>query len=289
MHIIPFLLAALLSATAAAAATAPQPRSYLELPSTGKYAAIPYVWQRSAHGKQLVVIGTRHLRDATAPMFGRVQAVFDQLQPQLVLHEGFAPEELKALSREQAIAAGADLGFTVYLAHQRGLPLRSADAPVAEEIKALLAHYRAEEVLVFFAAQRLLGMAKKPDLAAAQAEYAEFFRDYLRANGFPDTPQWHDWPGFLAVYQQVTGRPLTAQDWSPDLISPVKRSGRLSDITRASMELRDRHLLAAIRQGLCEHDRVAVVFGSWHVLALEPVFADGMTCRPAALQGDLAR
>jgi len=211
-------------------------------------------------------------------MFGRIEAVFERLQPQFVLHEGFAPEELKALSREQAIASGADLGFTVYLAQRKGLPMRSADAPVADEIKALLASYPAEELLVFFVGQRLIGTVKKADLVSAEAEYAEFLTGYLVQNGFPQHPAWAQWQGFVQIYRKVTGQPLSVQGWNPDLISPVRRSGRISDIARASLMLRDRYLLAAIRQELCVHDRVAVVFGSWHVLAVEPVLPETLRC-----------
>ena len=44
-----------------------------------------------------------------------------------------------------------------------------------------------------------------------------------------------------------------------------------NEVARFASEYRDSRLLAAIREGLAEHDRVVVVFGGWHVLALEPV------------------
>jgi hypothetical protein len=37
---------------------------------------------------------------------------------------------------------------------------------------------------------------------------------------------------------------------------------------------RDEWLLKSIHQGLQEHDRVVVIFGGWHVLALKPVFGN---------------
>jgi hypothetical protein len=40
---------------------------------------------------------------------------------------------------------------------------------------------------------------------------------------------------------------------------------------RSADTFRDSHLLAAIQSALREHDRVVVVFGGWHVLALEPM------------------
>lgn len=252
------------------------PRSYLELPldASGIPRAVPYVWERQARGKQLVVIGTRHLRDPDSPMFSRIEDIFDRVRPELVLHESTAPEALRAMPKEQAIKIGADLGFAVYLAGRHGAATRSGDASPEEEIRALLARYPAQQVLVFLTAQRLIGGGRNPDLRAAAAEYPAFFEDYLFRNGLPRQPGWGTWDGFVREYENVVGRRLTKDSWDPESTSPLHKDGVLSELSRAINAVRDRHLLAAIRKALREHDRVVVVFGNWHVLALEPVLDD---------------
>jgi hypothetical protein len=232
---------------------------------------VPYVWEREAHGKHIAVIGTRHNHDPRSPMFDRIEAIFKRVRPQLVLHESETSADLAKATRSQAIDCCADLGFAVYLAGQYGARTESGDAPVKEEFKTLLANYPAGDVLVFLTAQRLIGSARNPDLKAAATEYPNFLESYLVENGLPNQPAWKTWDGFLREYARVVGKPLSSKSWNPDLVGPIHDSGRLSQIARTSDSFRDQHLLTAVRAALQKHDRVVVVFGGWHVLALEPV------------------
>jgi hypothetical protein len=263
-------------ALATQATTSALPRNYRDLPATGKLSIVPYVWEREAHGKHLVVIGTRHSHDPNSPMFRRIEALFKRVRPQLVLHEGETPDDVAAAPRNQAIACCGDLGFAVHLAHRYGVPAPSGDAPVPGEIKMLLTQYPAADVFVFLTAQRLIGGARHPDLQAAAGQYPSFLANYLQRNGLPKQPAWSTWNDFLREYARVAGSPLSRETWSLDVISPIRDGGRLNQIARSSASYRDRYLLAAIRSALQEHDRVIVVFGGWHVLALEPVLQQAL-------------
>jgi len=249
-----------------------EPRSYLALPldASGKPPVIPYVRELEVHGKRLVVIGTMHSRNPRSPMFERIEAIFQRVRPQLVLHETTAPAFLEKMPRDQAIKVGAEVGFAVYLAGRYGVAIRSGDASDKEEFSALLAHYPAEDVLVFLTGQRLIG-GRNPDLKEIARQYPGFFETYLAANGIPRRNGWETWNGFLTEYEHVVGRPLTRASWNPDLLRSVRNNGKLSEMCRTMDAFRDRHLLAAIREALRDHERVVVVFGAWHVLALEPV------------------
>jgi hypothetical protein len=273
--IAPILALLLACAPAHAADTKPiaGTRSYLALPvdATGEPARLPVVWERRVGAKHLVVLGTQHQRDPKAPMFDRIEAVFARVRPQVVLHESEAPEGLAALPRDRAIEVGAGLGFAVHLAAAMHAQARSGDAPVREEIAALLATHPARDVLVFLVVQRLIGNGPAPDFAAAAADYPAFHADYLVANGLPREPGQDTWAGFARAYAAVVGHPLSAKSWDPDATSAIRAAGPLSDLARATNVTRDRALLANIRAALRDHDRVVVVFGSWHVLALEPV------------------
>lgn len=280
------LIATALALALSTPAPAAEPRSYLRLPDGGRVAAPPHAWEWRSGNKHLLVLGTRHLTDPRAAMFDRIEAAFGRVAPQLVLHESTVPEGLGRLPRGKAIAVGADLGFTAWLAQRDGIALRSADAPPAEEMEALLAHHPAREVFVFLTAQRLIGSQHNPDLANARAQYPGFHADYLRANGLPARPGWAAWDGFAQAWRDVTGTPLSAPAWNPDDFSPVNPKARFGALARTSNGVRDRRLLAAIREALGEYDRVVVVFGTWHVLAIEPVLeAEFGSRRPTAAVG----
>jgi hypothetical protein len=251
----------------------PLPRSYLELPlgPSGELASHPYVWERRFDGKHVAILGTRHLRDPSSSMFERIQTAYDRVRPQIVIHESQAPPQLAALSREQAIRIGADLGFAIHLASAGGATIRSGDPSVRSEIRALMARFSTEEVLVFLTSQRHIGYTKEPNLADLGDGYVDFYDDYLVANGFPRHDSWDSWNGFREAYRRVAGRSLSAKTWDRDLTSPIHDNGRLSEISRVDNAFRDGYLVGTIRKALAEYDRVLVVFGSWHVLSLEPV------------------
>lgn len=254
-------------------------RSYLDLPidASGEPHVLPYIWERRAGGKHVVVLGTRHSFDPGSPMYPRIEKVFNRVRPQLVLHESEAPAALKSMPRDQAIKTGADLGFAVHLARKHGAATRSADAAPREEIRALLDKYSPQDVLVFLTAQRLIGNVRAPNMSSAAAEYPEFFTQYLVRNGFPASVEWKTWDGFLEAYENATGQPLSPDTWNRELFSPIKNTGRLSDVARSTNAVRDQQFLTEVRRALRDHDRVVVVFGSWHVLALEPVLEAALT------------
>lgn len=250
----------------------PAPRDYRSLPldAKGQLPTIPYVWERRVGRKHLVVIGTRHSNDPDAPMHARIDAILDRVRPQLVLHESTAPAALAELPRENAIRVGADVGAAAVAARRVGARFVSGDAAVADEVAALLRDFSPREVFVFMVAQRHIGNVPTPNLTEAAAGYPAFFREYLAPAGLPAPPAWATWNGFLHEYRAVFGAPLTAAGWDPSSFSAIRTDGRLSGISRATNRVRDDALRAAIEDGLRRHDRVAVVFGGWHVLALEP-------------------
>lgn len=252
-----------------------EPISYLDLPldSLGHPLASPYVWpyvwERQLSDDHIVVLGTLHTRDPQDSQYQVIESAFARVRPTLVLHESAAPPVPDTL-RDQAIENGGNLGFAAYLAGQYGADLRSGDLPEREEFAFLLSRFPARDVVVFLTAQRLIS-GYEPDSTAVADSYAGFFEGYIEANGVPERDGWGSWAGFLEAYEQVVGRPFTVASWDPGLTSPILDVGPLSDMARATNRERDRHLVASIRSGLESHDRVAVVFGGWHVLAVEPV------------------
>jgi len=257
----------------------PAPNDYLQSKESTKLPNAPYVWERESGKKHLVVLGTYHLLNPHAPMYQRMAAIFDRVQPQFILHESLAPDDLATETRDQAIRRGADLGFTVQLARQLGVPTESADAPAQAELTELLAHHLAKDVFVYLVATRLVGSYRNPDLKEAASEYPSFFHTQIIGYGVPVQQGWETWDGFLREYRQVTGQSVTAKTWDPRRLDPTLKMGRLNEVARTSDSLRDRYVLAAIRKSLRSYDRVMVVFGAAHVIALEPalgeLFKDG--------------
>lgn len=251
----------------------PRHRSYLALPNAFRTAALPYVWQQSVGDKHLVVLGTRHDHDFRSPMYGRIEQALRQARPEVIIHEGVVPADLMTEPMPTAIERAADLGLTATLAPKLGASLRSGDAPARWEIEGLLKRHAARDVFVFLVAQRFVGSDRHPDASGLERDYASFVQDNLEDNGFPLVAEWRTWEGFRKAFLHVTGRPFSAAAWDPGLLNPIYKTGALSDVVRSSEDFRDASLVAAIRDELRHHDRVAIVFGCLHILAIEPELA----------------
>ncbi len=258
-------------------------RSYLTVRNAPGFHAEPLILKHTVGDKRLTVIGTRHISNAKSPMYRLITVALDAARPELILHEGDAPPGLGLETASQAIRRAADLGFIAHYASQHGIVFRSADVPINTEIAALLADHATRDVFVFLTAQRLVGSASHPDLSATAAAYPTFLGDYLQRNGLPIDPSWRKWKGFVSAYEALTGRPLASSTWSGRQFDPTVNGGPLNELARASDRIRDQSLLTAIRHGWHEYSRVAVQFGVYHVLAIEPIL-DNMVSRFAVTQ-----
>ena len=58
--------------------------------------------------------------------------------------------------------------------------------------------------------------------------------------------------------------------------APFGTRNHFDDVTRKSKELRDVYLCKQIESQMKIYNRVLVVFGGWHVLAIEPAFSQIM-------------
>jgi hypothetical protein len=246
-------------------------RSYLAVRNAHGFHSEPLVLKRTVGGTRLTVIGTRHITNPDSLMYRSTTLTLDTVRPELILHESDAPSDLGLETEPQAIQRAADLGFIAHYARQHGITFRSADAPVSAEIAELLSDHTPREVFVFLTAQRLVGSASHPDLAATATAYPSFLTNYLERNGLPIDPSWRSWEGFVSAYEALVGRSLTSATWSRRQLDPTVTGGPLNGLARASDRIRDRWLLKAIRGALPEYDRIVVQFGVYHVLAIESV------------------
>lgn len=265
---------ALLMLAAAGCASTAHPRSYLNLPlnGEGRPATNPYEVTVRNGERAIALVGVVHSRDPSDPLFDALERAFDAFGPDCLVHENVAPRALD--DRQAAIAAAGDIGFAAHLAHVRGIPMRSGDLPEAEEFPLLAERAGVEAALVFLTAQRLIvGMGG--DLAASASEYGAFHRTYLVANGLPDIPAHRSWEGFALAFERVVGHAPHLRPFDYDTASPLVDAGPLNQVSRISHQLRDQRLCSVIREVSATHLRIMVVFGAWHILAIEPLAQSG--------------
>lgn len=252
------------------ARSAPQSYLHLQIDEEGRPPSNPYVVEAHRGGKSVMLLGVVHSRNPADPMFQAMDARLSAFQPDLIIHEGVLPSP--ATDRASAISQNGDLGYVAHVSRRDGVPVVSGDLPETEEFPILAAELGPDIALVLLVSQRLL-VGLNGDLEVAEQEYAGFYSDHLIAFGFPQQGRHATWEGFRETFTRVQGFQLEPASWDPEFTSPLVERWPLNAASRRSHHLRDARLIETIRSSLDENDRVGVVFGAWHVMAVEPLLA----------------
>lgn len=247
--------------------------SYLKIKvdSMGNLPQNPYVVTLQNKNKHLVVIGTQHTFDTTSPVFSIIEKAFTDLQPEIVINEGGNLTKTY-ISRNSAIVQNAELGLEKYLADKTGIKTCNGDEPEKMEFEELSKAYSKEEALVQFASERFIfPYAFGQYSGDLERDYDSLFiKNYLDKEGIELTPEEKSFSYYKNLYKKYFH-----QDFALDKISmldfaPFGTRNHFNEVTRKSKELRDAFLCKQIEEELKLYNRVLVVFGGWHVLAIEP-------------------
>lgn len=247
--------------------------SYLVIPvdSMGNLPRNPYILQYKEGDKELLVIGTQHTSDTTNPMYPIIENLFYEFKPDVIINEG--GDLTKTYNdKNEAILANQELGLEKYLADKVGIKTINGDEPLKFEYADLVNTYSKEEVFVFLASERFIfpyifGQYN----GSIEEEYDKhFIINYLNKNDIPLTDQEKSFEQYKLLYKKFFNQEFSMDNISQLDFTPFSRRSRFCDVTRSSKEFRDKYLLMQIQKQLEQHQRVMVVYGGWHVLAIEP-------------------
>jgi hypothetical protein len=271
---------------AAAAAGAPQPADVCAA-RTLDYAAWTEAagqqWDyvlKSGDGKaRLTIVGAEHSRDAANPQFARIVRDFAAAAPTLAFYEG--PDRGTRADEATAIAETGESGLVRFLAAKHGAQVRSLEPSPPDQLKALLASFPPDQVMLFFILREAARMRDREGLNAAALDGA------VSAMLEKVAPM----AGALGLAEPLTDLPSldrTARKYWPDRdwrtfpsnwFSPSaddKATGGifLGAINRADSLNRDKHMYGLIAAALRADERVFVAVGRNHV----PMIAPALDC-----------
>ena len=75
---------------------------------------------------------------------------------------------------------------------------------------------------------------------------------------------------YKSLYKKYFNTEFTLDTISQLDFTPFSKRNHFCDVSRKSKEFRDKYLLRQIEEQLNKHDKVMVVYGGWHILAIEP-------------------
>jgi hypothetical protein len=233
----------------------------------------PTFLKLTKNNKSLVFFGASHVRDTLHPQFKAVKDAFLAQKPQVAFNEGGQiPEEKTFKSEGEAILEDGETGLLKHLCNQSQIKLINGDMDTAEEFNGLLKAFPKDQVLLYLACERFLNPYKSGFLGdmPIEAAYQKDFLTYLTKYKFPLTTQNKSFPYLKSLYFKYFKKTLELKNLVEVHDYYLLNTGAFGDIGRKSKEIRDQALLLKIDLALDSNDRVFVVFGASHLVAVQP-------------------
>lgn len=247
--------------------------SYLEIDidERGNLPEVPYVLNIKNNNKELLVIGVMHSQDSTNIMFKEIENLYAAFQADLVINEG---GELKQefLNKNTAIHKDGELGLIKYLCDQDGIKTQNGDISFRQEFDELEKVYGREKTYFYYTSERFILPIKYwgGEDQLEELYRSDFVDSYLLPSGIELREEEKDIQHYKNLYQKFFKNPFQLSAVKSDDFSPIKENHYFCEIARQSKLIRDLHLMEQIKKSLETHDKVLVLFGGWHVLAIEP-------------------
>jgi hypothetical protein len=246
--------------------------SYLDIKvdSLGNLPRNPYILTFNKGDKELLIIGTQHSRDTLNPMFDSIENLFNKFKPEILINEGGKLTKTYK-SKNSAIEKDGELGLEKYLADKAGIKTLNGDEPFGIEFSELSQAYSKEEAILFYGSERFVfPFAFGQYNGEIDTNYINNFieKDYKKNNiKLSDNEKTFDY--YKQLYKKYFQTEFTIDTINQQDFAPFSRQHHFCDVTRKSKELRDRYLLKQIETQLQTHNKVMVVYGGWHILAIE--------------------
>lgn len=224
--------------------------------------ARPYLLRFRQGDGELLYLGVGHTRDPKDPQVVRLRELWDEFHPTIALAEprlgffvgGLAP----------GVKQFGEAGAVFALARRDGIRVHTLEAPLDEEMRAVLARWPAPEAAAYYVLRASLDRGSP---AAVEQEAAhlvvkrtrwpglEGSLDYSRLDSlmrveFPDTPDWRTLPASVT--------------W------PGRSDLFLNRVSTTVNRFRDEYMISTLATLLARGERVFAVVGASHVVMQEP-------------------
>jgi hypothetical protein len=224
----------------------------------------PYIFELQSGDRKLYYFGSPHLRDPENNLFEKIEAAFNETNPDIVFIEGANVrgdrdefnERVKTATREEVIEFMGERGFALKLAVDKGVEWHSPEPTDKDLYEYLLAKGFSRDQIFAWDVFRILSQYNR-------LMKKEGFRNYVQ--GFIDLfKQTTNWEGFDYSYERAIrlGEQILGRSIDVEKI--------LNRISEQSSLFRDRKIVSDIADALKTHKRVFIVYGASHAVMQEP-------------------
>jgi hypothetical protein len=242
-----------------------------QLDSTGTWTM---QYENLTNGKKhLIFFGSSHVRDTSHPQFAQLARVFIDMKPQIAFNEGGQiPFDRHYPTMDSAIHSSGETGELKYLCDSIGIQMMNGDMDDKEEFAALQKKIPKDQIYLYMSIERYLNGYTQGFFPGITLEegWKKKYIPYLLRSGFELSLQEQSLDTLKKIYKKYLHK-----DFSIDSLEAVHEyylvnDGELGDVGRMTKIVRDEALLTKIDKALDQYDRVFVVFGGSHRIALAP-------------------
>jgi hypothetical protein len=223
--------------------------------------------------KTHVFFGASHVRDTAHAQFKALINLFNSAKPQVAFNEGGqVKDSVSYITVNEAIEKDGETGLLKYLCNQSGIKMLNGDLETQVEFEGLLKQFPKDQVLLYLACERFLNPYRQGFLGKMPIEkaLATDFIPYLQKYGFVLNPEEQRIDYIKKLYVKYFKKPFSLNDLVEVHDFYLNDKGLFGEIGRKSKDIRDQALLTKIDKALDQHDRVFVVFGGSHWVAVQP-------------------
>lgn len=212
---------------------------------------------------ELLYIGTHHTRDPDDPQVEEIRRSWNTFRPTVALVEsrlGFYVGGLKL-----GVGMFGEAGAVLALGRGHDVPVYTLEAPLDDEMRAVLTTWRADRVAMFYVLRGSLSRGRAED---REREAAQLIPTRTR------------WPGLEGSLRDVAHLDSLYRSELPELpdwrvaggtiLWPGRTESYLNEIATTVNRFRDEYMVNLLRELLDRGDRVFAVVGNSHVVMQEP-------------------
>ena len=236
----------------------------------------PFIAKYKYRSKELWYIAAKHTSNIKSPTFKTIKESLSKFNPQLVILEGFETEPNEHSPKgyiKYAIKCSkvkfrncGEPSYSAYLSNQKNIPFIGAEPPdktIYEHLKTK--GYRPQDLVGYYLVRQIPQLKRQNKLnknnfqKTADKLLNIFLNDIESSQSF-------EFSEFKAWYKEKSGNHFDINKIkSNDLAPIVSTEATYFNKTSALIgEVREKHILKKISQGLKSYDRVLIVYGAGH-------------------------
>jgi hypothetical protein len=223
--------------------------------------------------KHLIFYGASHTRDPKHPQFRQIENAFRGMKPEIAFNEGGQILENQTYSNiDSAVLGKGEIGLLKYLCDASGIKMMNGDMEDKQEFEELQKTIPKDQIYLYMAVERYLNGYKLghfPGMSLEEGWNTKFI-PYLRRSEFRLTPEEESLDSLKKIYKHYLQKDSSLDSLVELHEYYLTNDGVLGDVGRATKMVRDQALLHKIDNVLDQYDKVFVVFGGSHRIALEP-------------------